>query len=226
MHHRWTMAVVVARSWSLAGLGLGLALACVPKPRVADPPSTATAERAEPPEPEPEESTVPEPTPLVEISAAAMAPVRAEPVEHAFADAELKRIRAVQGIVAAAAAEHGVDPALINGLIWVESKFEARARGPAGAQGLMQLMPKTAAAMAKRLGRKRASHDPDFNIHAGTLLLSRLLDRFDGDEALALAAYNRGTGIVAGWVAAGEPLPGRTQAFVDRVLEARTWFAP
>jgi soluble lytic murein transglycosylase-like protein len=88
----------------------------------------------------------------------------------------------------------------------------------------MQLMPKTATAMAERLDRKRSPYDPDFNIHAGTLLLSRLLDRFDGDVTLALAAYNRGAGTVAKWVAAGEPLPERTQAFVDRVLEARGWF--
>ncbi|MFO7564203.1 MAG: transglycosylase SLT domain-containing protein [Enhygromyxa sp.] len=165
---------------------------------------------------------------MVEISAAAMepppepAPPPAEPPP--FNAAQLERILAVQDIVHAAATEHGVEPALVNGVIWVESKFEARARGPGGSQGLMQLMPKTAAAMAKRLGRKRASYDPDFNIHAGTLLLARLLTRFEGDVSLALAAYNRGTGIVAGWVASGEPLPQRTQAYVDRVLSARVWF--
>ena len=148
----------------------------------------------------------------------------AEPSPAPFDDEQLERILAVQEIVAAAATEHDVEPALINGLIWVESKFDPRARGPGGSQGLMQLMPKTASAMAKLLGRKRASYDPDFNIHAGTLLLSRLLDRFDGDVSLALAAYNRGTGIVAEWVASGEPLPERTQGFVDRVLTARQWF--
>ena len=196
--------------------------------------SSASSSSRELVEPSPvEPGSGPEPelvaSPMVEIHADAMvapppAPA-AEPREPAPFDAEqLERILAVQDIVEAAAAAHAVEPALINGLIWVESKFEPRAKGPAGAQGLMQLMPKTAGAMAKLLGRKRASYDPDFNIHAGTLLLARLLKRFDGDVSLALAAYNRGSGVVAGWVEAGEPLPERTQGFVDRVLSAREWF--
>jgi soluble lytic murein transglycosylase-like protein len=198
-------------------MGLALALAC----------AAGSKATPRPPEPEPvveaPAAELPEPTPMVEISAAAMEPLPpAEPPP--FDAAQLQRIVAVQKIVAAAAAERGVDPALINALIWVESKFDPRARGPGGSQGLMQLMPKTADAMAKQLGRKRASYDPDFNIHAGTLLLSRLLTRFEGDVSLALAAYNRGTGIVAGWVASGEPLPERTQSYVDRVLRARVWF--
>ena len=213
---------------AVAFVGLGLAgLACAARVKALDeaaPPSDGVDDRAE----QASERTSPTPTPLVEISAAAMEPVEPEArepaIEQPFNDAQLKRILAVQAIVATAAAEHEVDPALINGLIWVESKFEPRARGPAGAQGLMQLMPKTAAGLAKRLDRRRASYDPDFNIHAGALLLSRLLARFDDDVSLALAAYNRGTGIVAGWQEAGKPLPERTQGFVDRVLEARAWF--
>src|SRR5690606_20236501 len=152
-------------------IGLGLAVACAAGSRAYEQsaPPLAGAE----PTDEPDELS-PEPTPMVEISAAAMEPVPAlEPPP--FDAAQLQRIVAVQDIVAAAATEHGVEPALINGVIWVESKFDPRARGPGGSQGLMQLMPKTAEGMAKQLGRKRASYDPDFNIHAGTLLLSRLL---------------------------------------------------
>jgi soluble lytic murein transglycosylase-like protein len=201
-------------------IGLGGAGACATAQT-----SRAPVVQASTPEPASPSEATSEPAPLVEISPEAMVVPPPEPRAPAPFDAkQLARIVAVQDIVAAAAAAHEVDPALINGLIWVESKFEPRARGPAGAQGLMQLMPNTAGAMAKQLGRKRASYDPDFNIHAGTLLLARLLRRFDGDVALALAAYNRGSGIVAGWVAAGEPLPERTQAFVDRVLTAREWF--
>jgi soluble lytic murein transglycosylase-like protein len=200
-------------------IGISIGTACVSSsPRGDATPSTAAPAGVDEPE-------APEPTALVELAPVEPEP-EPEPLEPLpFSDAQLERILAVQPIVAAAAAEHGVEPALINGVIWVESKFDPRARGPAGAQGLMQLMPKTAGAMAAKLGRKRNSYDPDFNIHAGTLLLARLLARFDGDPSLALAAYNRGTGVVAGWVAAGEPLPERTQGFVDRVLTARGWFA-
>jgi len=203
---------------SLAG-SLLIAVACAAR---ASTPATATPLAEAPPEPVPAPS--PEPVPLVEISATAMEPVAPPAEPPPFDDDMLKSIVAVQDIVTAAAVAHGVEPALVNGVIWVESKFDPRAKGPGGSAGLMQLMPNTAKAMAERLGRKRAPYDPDFNIHAGTLLLSRLLERFDGDVSLALAAYNRGSGIVAGWVASGEPMPERTQAYVDRVLEARGWF--
>lgn len=209
---------------SLAGLLL-IVIACATQTRasstttpVSEPEPVATASTTE-------QAPAPEPAPMVEISEAAMEPVVAPPVEPPPFDEEmLAAIIAVQDIVTAASSQHGVEPALINGVIWVESKFDPRAKGPGGSAGLMQLMPNTAKAMAERLGRKRASYDPDFNIHAGTLLLSRLLERFDGDVSLALAAYNRGSGVVAGWVASGEPMPERTQAYVDRVLEARGWF--
>ena len=88
----------------------------------------------------------------------------------------------------------------------------------------MQLMPKTASSLAKRLGRKRASWDPDFNVHAGTLMLSRLLARFGGDVRLALAGYNRGGGTVSSWVANNEALPEGAEKFVLRVLAAQALF--
>ncbi|WP_181198385.1 lytic transglycosylase domain-containing protein [Enhygromyxa salina] len=213
-------------TWIAPGLVLlGLAVACATGSRANDTsapsPASSSAPKLTP-------TPAPTPTPLAEVdvdaaAAEASAPTP-EPEPLPFDDEQLARIMAVQSIVAAAAAEHEVDPALINALIWVESKFQRRARGPAGAQGLMQLMPKTAGAMAKRLGRKRNSYDPDFNIHAGTLLLSRLLDRFEGDVGLALAGYNRGGGTVSKWVATGAPLPEGVQGFIARVLEAHAWF--
>jgi len=161
---------------------------------------------------------------LVDPEPAAIEPMLVGDPAPWLEDADLReRILAVQPIVEAAAAARELDPALINGVIYVESKFDPKAKG-GDAQGLMQLMPKTAASLAKDLDRKRNSYDPDFNIHAGALLIRRLLDRFDGDVELALAAYNRGTGVVAGWVREGEPIPARTQGFVDRVLRARAWF--
>ena len=219
--------VLIDRRMRLVLSGLAFALACVAGSS-REPPSANPPESHEPAEPALSESAppAPEPTPLTQLDAEAIAalPPPPAPEPPPFDDAMLERIAAVQPIVDAAAAAHGVDPNLINAVIWVESKFDRRARGPAGAQGLMQLMPKTAAGLAKQLGRKRNSWDPDFNIHAGTLLLSHLLRRFDGDLSLALAGYNRGGGTVAKWVAAGEPLPEGAQGFVNRVLRAKAWF--
>lgn len=215
-----------------AGLAaLALATACVTAGRGST--TTPEGEReAAPTRPEraeaPPTTTTLEPTPvpLAEVDLDALPEPEPEPPADPppFDEEDLRKIAAVQDIVAAAAAEHEVEPALINGMIWVESKFETRARGPAGAQGLMQLMPRTARGMAKRLGRKRRSYDPDFNIHAGTLLLHRLLLRFDGDLEQAIAAYNRGIGAVAGWARDGEPMPEGARRYVDKVLRAKAWF--
>lgn len=130
-----------------------------------------------------------------------------------------------------AATRYGVDPFLVAAVIKTESGFDARAESQAGAVGLMQLMPATAGWIASRPDwRGPASPDlrrPEDNINLGTYYLAYLLDRFDGDRASALAAYNAGTGTVGRWLRQAEPdgkglalesIPfPETRGFIDRV---------
>lgn len=89
------------------------------------------------------------------------------------------------------AAEQGIDPALVHAVVQVESGYDARAVSPKGAVGLMQLMPATA-----RRFEVTDRYDPAQNLRGGTRYLRTLLDAFDHDLRLALAAYNAGEGAV------------------------------
>jgi hypothetical protein len=108
------------------------------------------------------------------------------------------------------AERYGVSEALVRAVVAVESGFNARAKSHAGAQGLMQLMPPTAA----DLGVKDA-FDPEQNVDAGTRYLAGLLKTFKRED-LALAAYNAGPGRVRR--AGGIPRIRETQRYVKRVL--------
>lgn len=89
------------------------------------------------------------------------------------------------------AERNALRPDLVRAVIQVESGFNPRARSPKGAMGLMQLMPAT----AQELGCDDP-YDPAQNIRAGSVYLRRLIDRYEGNEELALAAYNAGSSAV------------------------------
>jgi soluble lytic murein transglycosylase-like protein len=116
-------------------------------------------------------------------------------------------------LIGQVAREQGVDPALVHAVVAVESGFDARARSPKGAIGLMQLMPQT----ARRYGVSDI-WNPLENLRAGTRYLRYLLGVFDQNVSLALAAYNAGEGAVIG---AGHKIPPypETRSYVPRVLK-------
>ena len=106
---------------------------------------------------------------------------------------------------------NGISPALLEALVWQESRWRAGARSPVGAIGLAQLMPGTARDLQVN------PHDPHANLAGGARYLRQQLDRFGGDVELALAAYNAGPGRVQR--ARGVPAIRETQLYVRAVVD-------
>jgi len=140
-----------------------------------------------------------------------------------------------EDIIRQQAEEKGLDPALLAAVIYAESRFRDGRTSPAGAKGLMQLTPETARYIARKSGGTAFVVDdlatPQVNISYGAWYLRYLLERYGGDRAMALAAYNAGLGNVDRWVAAARARGGEltveaipfpeTRAYVERVLDAR-----
>ncbi len=121
-----------------------------------------------------------------ELPAAEVVSIEPEEVFHSAPKPALADIP-YANFISAAAQQHGVDADLIVSVITAESKFNPKAVSRKNARGLMQLLPET----ATRLGVKNI-FDPQENINAGTKYLRELLDRFDNNLTLTLAAYNAG----------------------------------
>jgi len=108
------------------------------------------------------------------------------------------------------ARDNGVDPSLVKAVALVESGFNPKAVSSKGARGLMQLLPST----AKQYGVSDI-HDPYQNLRAGAAHLRGLLDEFDGNVTLALAAYNAGSGAVRRY--GGVPAYAETRDYVKKI---------
>ena len=133
-----------------------------------------------------------------------------------------------EDVIRQQADEKGVDAALIAAVIYSESKFRDQTSS-AGARGLMQITPEAAEFIEKQSGGTTFEledlGDPELNIRYGTFLLRELLDRYEGDEAAALAAYNAGPGNADEWGGAGLTVEDigfpETRAYVEEVLEKK-----
>jgi soluble lytic murein transglycosylase len=133
-----------------------------------------------------------------------------------------------EDVIRQQADEKQVDAALIAAVIYSESKFSDQTSS-AGARGLMQITPEAADTIARNSNATtfelKDLGNPEINIRYGTFLLRELLDRYEGDEAAALAAYNAGPGNADEWGGADltvEEIPfPETRAYVEEVLEKR-----
>jgi soluble lytic murein transglycosylase-like protein len=136
-------------------------------------------------------------------------------------NADLKSVCIVKGdeakilyypIIERVAGQYELDPLLVQAIIEAESGFNPLAVSRVGARGLMQLMPRTAKAMGVK-----DSFNPEHNIAGGVKYFKKMLDKFDGDVKLALAAYNAGSRKVREYQ--GVPPYAATRYYIKKVCK-------
>lgn len=138
-----------------------------------------------------------------------------------LSSAQDENVASLEQVIYSMAQKYGVDPALIQQVVKAESGFNTNATSAVGAMGLMQLMPATAASYGVQ-----NAYNATQNLDGGTHLLKDLLDRFNGNIPLSLAAYNAGPGAVDKYD--GIPPYKETQAYVQKImagLNQRNWNA-
>jgi soluble lytic murein transglycosylase len=156
---------------------------------------------------------------------AALWVVRAEPDWYLRARYPLR----YETIIRGHADNYDLEPALLAAVIYTESEFDPVARSPAGAVGLMQLLPDTARGIALRTGGDgfvvRDLLDPEINVRYGAWYLRNLLQRY-GDLRTALAAYHAGPGNVDSWKRRGSGIVfPETRQYVAKVLRLERAYA-
>ncbi len=127
------------------------------------------------------------------------------------------------------AREFNVPPSLVAGVIYVESHYNVKATSRVGARGLMQIMPATARGIANRLGETGFSedqlYDPAVNVRYGTFYLHELLDGYNNNLDLVLAAYNGGGAAANRLAASGTgAIPLETAGFIVKVKNAQATY--
>jgi soluble lytic murein transglycosylase-like protein len=174
----------------------------------------------------------------VDAPASPAAALAGEPSSEPTADAELDTVRthlsrhakrtgltdaeitALSHALVSESRRYGLDPRLVLAVMHVESRYDSFAVSEKDAMGLMQILPTTGEWLAAQVGvvwqGPQTLFDPIANVRLGVAYLSRLLHRYDGDLAAALAAYNWGPGHIDGRLRDGTPLPAAYPALVLR----------